>query len=167
MSGNGTLKKSSSVYDSTALRNALGSFATGITVVTAIGADSQHVGMTANSFNSVSLDPPLILWSISKESNCFNDFIQAKSFSIHVLDDKQQDISDQFAQSGGDKFEGITCTEGSTGTPLLPNFSACFECTTEHQYDGGDHVILVGRVIKFTDRGTQPLVFYRGKYTSI
>ena len=90
-----------------ALRNALGSFATGITVVTALGKDGQRVGMTANSFNSVSLSPALVLWSIDKASNCFDDFIQAEHYAIHVLSADQQFISDQFAKSGGDKFAGL------------------------------------------------------------
>jgi flavin reductase (DIM6/NTAB) family NADH-FMN oxidoreductase RutF len=101
----------SSDIDPMALRNALGSFATGITVVTALGKDGQRVGMTANSFNSVSLSPALVLWSIDKASNCFDDFIQAEHYAIHVLSADQQFISDQFAKSGGDKFAGLECTE--------------------------------------------------------
>ena len=151
---------------SVALRNALGSFATGITVVTALGVNEQKIGMTVNSFNSVSLNPALVLWSIDKKSNCFSDFIKAKSYAIHVLSHEQQAISDQFALSGEDKFSNLQCTSGLNNVPILPDFSACFECSIEHQFEGGDHIILVGKVIKFEDRGSQPLVFYRGNYTS-
>ncbi|MAD67384.1 MAG: nitrilotriacetate monooxygenase [Porticoccaceae bacterium] len=151
---------------SVALRNALGSFATGVTVVTAVGENGQNIGMTVNSFNSVSLNPALVLWSIDKKSNCFSDFIKAKSYAIHVLSHEQQAISDQFALSGEDKFSNLQCTIGLNNVPILPDFSACFECSVEHHYEGGDHIILVGKVIKFEDRGSQPLVFCRGSYTS-
>ena len=157
----------SSDIDPMALRKALGSFATGITVVTARGKDGQRVGMTANSFNSVSLSPALVLWSIDKSSNCFDDFIQAENYVIHVLGQDQESISDQFAKSGGDKFAGISCSENHAGVPILPECSAYFECSIEHQYDGGDHVILVGSVANFVDSGTEPLIFYRGDYKKL
>ena len=142
----------SSNIDPMALRNALGSFATGI---------------TANSFNSVSLSPALVLWSIDKASNCFDDFIQAEHYAIHILSADQQSISDQFAKSGGDKFAGLECTENHAGVPLLPKCSAYFECSIAHQYDGGDHIILVGSVANFVDSGTEPLIFYRGDYKKL
>ena len=148
-------------------RNALGSFTTGVTVVTALGIDGQKVGMTVNSFNSVSLDPALVLWSIARDSNCFEDFMAAESFAIHVLTSDQQEISDRFAQTGADKFAGINCSQGLFGIPILPHYSACFQCQLEHQYEGGDHIILVGRVIQFEDMGHKPLVFYRGNYSSL
>ncbi len=147
-------------------RNALGSFATGVTVITALGQDGQKVGMTANSFNSVSLDPALVLWSIGRDANCFDDFIAAKAFAIHVLAADQQDISNRFAKSGADKFADIDCSEGVSGVPILPHYSACFQCSIEHQYEGGDHVILVGRVVEFSDRELEPLLFYRGRYNN-
>jgi 3-hydroxy-9,10-secoandrosta-1,3,5(10)-triene-9,17-dione monooxygenase reductase component len=148
-------------------RNALGSFTTGVTVVTALGRDGQKIGMTANSFNSVSLDPALVLWSIARDANCFDDFIAAKSYAIHVLTADQQDISNRFAKSGEDKFAGIECSEGLSGVPILPHYSACFQCNLEHQYEGGDHIILVGKVLEFVDNGHKPLVFYRGQYSAI
>jgi 3-hydroxy-9,10-secoandrosta-1,3,5(10)-triene-9,17-dione monooxygenase reductase component len=149
------------------LRNALGSFATGVTVVTAMGIDQKPIGMTVNSFNSVSLDPPLVLWSVSRDSNCFGDFIKAESFNIHILNDTQEALSNRFAESGGDKFAGLELDSGVEDSPLLPNFSACFQCKAEQQYDGGDHVILIGRVVSFEDRGTEPLIFYRGQYKNL
>lgn len=152
-------------------RNALGSFTTGVTVVTALGRGGQKVGMTVNSFNSVSLEPALVLWSIAKDSNCFEDFMAAESFAIHVLTADQQEISDCFAQTGADKFAGISCSQGLSGIPILPHYSACFQCQLEHQYEGGDHIILVGRVIQFDDKldteNHKPLLFYRGQYSSL
>jgi 3-hydroxy-9,10-secoandrosta-1,3,5(10)-triene-9,17-dione monooxygenase reductase component len=145
----------------------LGSFATGVTIVTALDSDQNPIGMTVNSFNSVSLNPPLILWSISKDSNCFDDFIKSETFAVHVLNHSQEDLSNRFAESGGNKFLGLSLESGFESTPILPDFSACFECKTEHQYDGGDHIILVGRVVSFEDRETDPLVFYRGQYKTI
>lgn len=160
-------KTSPSSDNSKALRNALGSFATGVTIVTALDSDQNPIGMTVNSFNSVSLNPPLILWSISKDSNCFDDFIKSETFAVHVLNHSQEDLSNRFAESGGNKFLGLSLESGFKSTPILPDFSACFECKTEHQYDGGDHIILVGRVVSFEDRETDPLVFYRGQYKTI
>ena len=156
--------KPSGAIDSIKLRNALGSFATGITVVTALGRQGQKVGMTVNSFNSVSLDPPLVLWSIDRQSNCFDDFMQTDAYAVHVLSHQQQTISDTFATSGSDKFGGIECITGLNGVPLLPDYSACFECKIANRFDGGDHLILVGEVLRFDDKKTRPLVFYRGGY---
>jgi len=119
---------SDSTFSKNDFRNALGSFATGITVVTAIGQNGQNIGMTANSFNSVSLDPALVLWSIGRDSNCFDDFMAAKSYAIHVLASDQQDISNRFAKTGADRFEGIDCSEGLSGVPILPHYSTCFQC---------------------------------------
>jgi flavin reductase (DIM6/NTAB) family NADH-FMN oxidoreductase RutF len=154
-------------FNTTDFRNALGSFATGVTVITALGKNGQKVGMTANSFNSVSLDPALVLWSIGRDSNCFEDFIAAEAYAIHILAEDQQELSDRFAKSGADRFEGLACTEGLSGVPLLPTHSACFQCRLEKQFDGGDHVILVGKVLEFSDHGSKPLLFYRGGYAAL
>ena len=148
-------------------RNALGSFATGVTVVTAIGRNGVKVGMTANSFNSVSLDPALVLWSIGRKSSCFDGFMQAKAFAIHVLAADQQAVSNHFARSGREKFADLHYTSGIDGVPILSHYSACFQCSTESQYDGGDHVILVGKVIEFVNNELEPLLFYRGKYATL
>lgn len=148
-------------------RNALGSFATGVTVITTRGSEGQKVGMTVNSFNSVSLDPALILWSIGRDANCFDEFVSADAFAVHILAADQEALSNRFASTGADRFAGIESVEGLSGVPLLPHYSTCFQCTTEHQYDGGDHVILVGRVLEFNDLGHQPLLFHRGKYAQL
>ncbi len=154
-------------FTQTEFRNALGSFATGVTIITALGKDGQKVGMTANSFNSVSLTPPLILWSISKSANCFDDFIAAETFAVHILAADQQDLSNLFATTGEDRFANTQCTEGLSGTPILPHYSACFECKTAQQYEGGDHIIITGEVLKFSDNQLDPLLFYRGSYNSL
>ena len=113
-------------------RNALGGFAAGVTIITALGKNGQKVGMTANSFNSVSLSPSLILWSIGKETNCFEDFMAAKAFAVHVLAEDQQELSNLFATTGVDRFAGLDCSEGLSGTPILPHYSVCFQCKNGH-----------------------------------
>jgi len=145
-------------------RRALGCFATGVGVVTAVDKNGAKAGITISSFNSVSLDPPLVLWSIAEESNSFETFVEAKHFAVNVLAVHQQDICEQFAMAGGNKFDRLDCSEGVEGVPILPDYSAVFECSTEHRYDGGDHVILVGRVLNFEDRQTDPLIYYRGHF---
>ena len=142
----------------------MGCFATGVAVVTALDKNGSRAGITINSFNSVSLQPPLVLWSIAKETQSFETFTTAENFAVNVLAMHQRDICEQFAVRGGDKFGGLECSEGIAGVPILPTYSAVFECTAEHCYDGGDHAILVGRVQKFEDRRTDPLIFYRGHY---
>jgi flavin reductase (DIM6/NTAB) family NADH-FMN oxidoreductase RutF len=142
----------------------MGCFATGVAVVTAVDKSGTKVGMTINSFNSVSLEPPLVLWSIANDSQSFEIFVEAEHFAVNVLAIHQQNICEQFAARGADKFNGLVCSEGIAGVPILPTYSAVFECRAEHRYDGGDHAILVGRVLRFEDRKTDPLIFYRGRY---
>ena len=155
---------SSNELDLTEYRRAMGCFATGVAVVTAVDKSGEKLGMTINSFNSVSLQPPLVLWSIANDSQSFEAFVEAEHFAVNVLAVHQQNICDRFAARGTDKFKGLECSEGIAGVPILPTFSAVFECRAEHRYDGGDHVILVGRVLRFEDRNTDPLIFYRGHY---
>ena len=158
------MQLSSNEIDPTEYRRALGCFATGIAVATALDKDGVKAGITINSFNSVSLKPPLILWSVAEESNSFEVFVAAEHFAVNVLAMHQRDICRRFAAAGGDKFDGLDCGEGIAGVPILPDYSAVFECRTEHRYDGGDHTILVGRVLNFEDRKTDPLIYYRGHY---
>ncbi|MBT8081066.1 MAG: flavin reductase family protein [Gammaproteobacteria bacterium] len=145
-------------------RKAYGCFATGVAVATTVGADGEPAGMTISSFNSVSLEPPLVLWSIAHDAKCFDAFMRADYFAIHVLGEKQQDLSGRFATRDNDKFVDLDWAQGLNGNPILPEFAACFECSTEHRYEGGDHVIIVGRVRRFEDRELDPLIFYRGAY---
>ena len=145
-------------------RSALGSFATGVTVVTTAINDQIPVGVTASSFNSVSLDPPLVLWSLAKKSMSLSAFRDSGHFAVHILSSAQEDLSNSFAKSGADKFDGINWQPGKLGSPTLDEFAAKFECRTVHQYEGGDHIIFVGEVVAFDKRDHAPLVFHGGKY---
>lgn len=152
-------------FDCRAFRDTLGSFATGVTVVTALGEDGQRVGMTISSFNSVSLDPPLILWSLSRTSPNLDAFLRAGHYAVNVLAAGQEDVSNRFAARGDDRFAGVATHEGLGGAPLLDGCCASFECVNAHQYPGGDHVIFVGRVERFTQGEERlPLVFHSGRY---
>ena len=145
-------------------RNALGAFATGVTVVTTRSADGVDVGLTANSFNSVSLDPPMVLWSLAKSSRALPVFANARYFAIHVLAADQDAISARFARPGQDKFAGLELDRGLGDAPLLRDFSARFQCRTAFQYEGGDHVIFVGQVETFDHTDRKALVFHGGQY---
>lgn len=148
------------------LRRALGAFATGITVITTHGADGP-VGVTANSFNSVSLDPPLVLWSLARTSSSLTAFQAHRKWVVNVLGETQRDLSNRFARRGPDKFGDLAFQEDEHG-PVLPDTLATFWCETEHEYEGGDHIILVGRVTRF--QGTPagpPLLYFRGNYRDI
>lgn len=145
-------------------RNALGSFATGVTIATTKDSEGHPVGVTASSFNSVSLDPPLVLWSLAKSSLSREAFCESGHFAVHVLAASQEDLSNRFARSGEDKFSGIEWREGKLGSPVFDQHAALFQCRTKHQYEGGDHIILVGEVIDFEAREEAPLLFHAGSY---
>jgi 3-hydroxy-9,10-secoandrosta-1,3,5(10)-triene-9,17-dione monooxygenase reductase component len=145
-------------------RNALGSFATGVTVVTARAADGTDVGVTANSFNSVSLDPPMILWSIGKNSSSLAAFMEAENFAVHILSSEQEHLSGQFAKSGSDKFAGVAIERGRGDVPLLMGCAARFQCRMAFRHEAGDHYILVGEVDDFDHDGRAPLAFHAGRY---
>lgn len=153
----------STELDTDAFRSALSRFATGIGVVTALDSKGEKVGITVSSFNSVSLDPPLILWSIGLDSMSYDVFTEVDYFAVHILTRQQQDLCDRFAQRGNDKFASLDCHGGLHGVPVLPDFAACFECSTEHIYPGGDHKIIVGRVHRFEEREAEPLIYYRSR----
>ncbi len=144
-------------------KRALSSFATGVTVVTTRYRD-EDAGMTVSSFNSVSIEPPLVLWSVGKDGYSYEPFVKSDFFAVHVLAVHQEQLSERFAQTGIDKFDGLECRTGIGGVPVLPEYAACFECEVEHRYDGGDHTILVGRVLRLDDRESDPLIYYRGRY---
>lgn len=145
-------------------RQALSCFATGVAIVTTRDDEGRDVGMTISSFNSVSLEPPLVLWSIGKDALSHDCFVKARYFAVNVLAMHQKDVSAQFARSGEDKFDGLDCSEGIGGVPVLPDYAAVFECENEHVYDGGDHTIIVGHVRAFEDHESDPLIFYRGRF---
>lgn len=150
--------------NATAFRAALGTFPTGVTIVTTADAQGRPVGVTASSFNSVSLDPPLVLWSLAKTSGSLAAFRDSEEFAVHVLSARQEALSNRFAKKGEDKFASVDWTPGAAGVPYLADFAARFRCRTAHQYDGGDHVILVGEVLEFEHRPEPPLVFHGGAY---
>ena len=145
-------------------RRALGSFVTGVTIVTCADADGEPVGLTANSFNSVSLDPPMVLWSLALDSRSLEAFRQAGHWAVHILAADQQDISNRFARSSPDKFAGLDYEDGPGGTPLLAGYAARFVCKAGFEYDGGDHAIFVGEVIDHDQRDAEPLVYHGGQY---
>jgi len=145
-------------------RNALGQFATGVTVVTTIDENGDPVGVTASSFNSVSLDPPLVLWSLSKKAHSLPAYQTSGGFNVHVLAAHQIELSNQFARPGENKFANIDWKTCPQGFPLLPECSALFRCTTNFQYEGGDHIIFVGQVEEFETHDLPALVFHGGQY---
>lgn len=152
--------------DTLEFRNALGQFATGVTVITTVDDEESPVGVTASSFNSVSLDPPLVLWSLAKDSGSLSAYQNSGHFCVHVLAAQHEEISGQFAARRTDKFQGIAWQAGQLGSPLLPEFAARFQCKSTYQYEGGDHVIFVGEVIDFETRDEPPLVFHKGRYAT-
>ena len=145
-------------------RKALGSFATGVTIVTTCSEGPVPIGVTASSFNSVSVDPPLVLWSLAKTSRSYGAFRDSGHFAIHVLAESQEAVSNRFARSGEDKFAEVDWQPGILGSPLLSGNAAVFECQTRYQYEGGDHVIFVGEVIGFEVHDVAPLLFHDGTY---
>ena len=151
------------------LRDAMGRFATGVTVVTGIGADGGPVGVTVNSFNSVSLEPPLVLFSLDRAANSMAPFSDCRHFAVNVLGEHQAELSEAFAaRDGADKWTGVSWRPGRNACPLLADALAIFECTTETTHDGGDHVIFVGRVDHVAMRPSgRPLLYFRGDYARI
>ncbi|MCF8177596.1 MAG: flavin reductase family protein [Sulfuritalea sp.] len=154
-------------FDTRRLRDALGDFATGVTVVTASGADGQPIGVTVNSFASVSLEPPLVLWSLGLQSPSRAVFESCSHYVINVLAADQVDFSNRFSQPQSDRFGGIALKLGAGGTPFLPGCCAWFECRNEIRYPGGDHVIFVGHVENIHREDRPPLIFHGGNYRQL
>jgi len=154
--------------DSRPLRNALGRFATGVTVVTALDADGHPIGLTVNSFAAVSLAPPLVLWSLANASHNFAAFRHCRHYCINVLAVDQVDLSNRFATWPADRFAGLAWQGGIDGVPVLSGCCASFEVRNDHVYPGGDHHIFVGQVQRFgEDVARQPLLFHAGRYRSL
>ncbi len=153
-------------FDSQEFRRALGTFPTGVAIITTRDAEGAPSGLTCNSFSSVSLEPPLVLWSLRKASKSIEIFRAAKSFAINVLAEDQDHLSQRFATSSiTDKFEGVHWTTGYSNLPLIEQCVARFQCSTFAQHDAGDHIIFIGQVEKFeVVREEDPLVFYKGAY---
>jgi len=149
-----------------AFRRALAQFATGITVVTTLTPDGEPAGITVNSFNSVSLEPPLVLWSLALKATLFETFRHCERYLVNVLAADQLDLAKRFAEHGKDRFGATRWEPTASGMPRIPGCVAWFECASRRRYEEGDHVILIGRVESFeTARGT-PLIFHDGRYVT-
>ncbi len=146
------------------LRQLLGQYATGITVVTALDVNQRKIGMTANSFTSVSLDPPLILWNIAKSATHFEDFKQAEYFAINILNEDQYLESKHFSKSADDKFEGLDDVDEYMGIPILNKSLTTFVCRQYELHEAGDHYIIVGQIEACRNQMGNPLVFHNGQY---
>ena len=152
-------------FSSTEFRTALGMFATGVTIVTARASDGTLVGLTANSFNSVSLAPPLVLWSLSQAASSMDAFRKGSHYAINILGADQQALAQRFATRGVDRFADVDFVQGTCGAPLLAGAVATFECFNRSRYVEGDHVIFVGEVEHCVHRaGAAPLLYHGGKF---
>ena len=146
-------------------RAALAMFATGVTIVTARTADGQPIGLTANSFNSVSIAPPLILWSLSRQAGSMPSFERGSHYAINILAADQHALALRFASKDVARFDGVAFRPGASGVPLLDGAAAAFECFNRSRYEEGDHVIFVGEVERCSWRdGASPLLFHGGRY---
>ncbi|RUW78863.1 MULTISPECIES: flavin reductase [unclassified Mesorhizobium] len=162
----GTAKNPTPI-DPIALRRAFGTFVTGVTVITTRDTDGNPRGMTANSFTSVSLDPPLLLVCVAKSASSFAAFTMADSFAVNLLHEGQVDISATFASKSPDKFHSVNHDRVHTGAPILTDSLTWFDCTTYNRVDAGDHVVLIGQVQAFGTSPSAPLGFCRGRYASV
>jgi flavin reductase (DIM6/NTAB) family NADH-FMN oxidoreductase RutF len=154
----------SSSIDPRDFRNALGTYATGVTIITAAAPDGKPYGLTCNSFASVSLNPPLVLWSLVVYSSSLTIFQNASHFTVNVLGASQQALASKFAKSSDDKFTGVDWTPGLGKAPVLAESVANFQCRSVNRYYGGDHVIFLGAVEAYTYNATEPLLFARGAF---
>jgi len=161
-------KTLTTALDQRAYRNALGNFATGVTVVTTCTKAGAYLGVTVNSFSSVSLEPPLVLFNLDRGTISLQGYREAGIFAVNVLRDTQLDISRRFAAGQSDKWSGIAHERWITGSPILKDAIARFDCQTEAVHEGGDHLIFVGRVLRFDyDPHAIPLVYFRSAYNSV
>ena len=162
---NPPLKAQPPAFSSQQFRSALGMFATGVTIVTARSADGQVVGLTANSFASVSLAPPLVLWSLAQAAASLAAFRAGSHYAINVLAVDQKDLAERFSRKGADRWAGVEFTSGVGDAPLLAGAAATFECFNRSRYEEGDHMIFVGEVERCTRRpGASPLLFHGGRF---
>jgi flavin reductase (DIM6/NTAB) family NADH-FMN oxidoreductase RutF len=160
-----TLRAAPPTFGADDFRAALAMFATGVTIVTARGVDGAPIGLTANSFNSVSIEPPLVLWSLSRQAGSMPGFARGSHYAINILAADQLALAERFASKALDRFDGVACSIGAGGAPLIDGAAATFECFNRSRYEEGDHVIFVGEVERCARReGAQPLIFHGGKY---
>lgn len=153
-----------STHDPLELRKALGQYATGVTIITTRGADGTPIGLTANSFTSLSLEPPLVLWSLAKSARSRDAFDAAGHFAVHVLGAEQMALSRQFSSRVENKFAGVVFDFGHGGVPLLAECAARFQCRKYDSVEGGDHRIYIGEVVEFDHCVCEPLLFHAGQY---
>ena len=152
-------------FDSARFRQVLGHFPTGVTVVTAVGPDGEPAGLAVGSFTSVSLEPPLVAFCPSRTSSTWPIIRDTGAFCVNILAEDQEDVSRVFAAKGADKFRGIGWKPSVSGSPILNDVLAWIDCRVEAEYDGGDHLVVLGRVSDLhVEREEGPLVFYRGGY---
>ena len=149
------------------LRNVFGAFATGVTIITTKDTNGKPFGLTANSYTSLSLDPPLVLVCVDKKVDCYACFEQSKVFVVNILAEGQDQLSTRFATKGIEKFEGVATREGSVGVPLLDGAIGYIECKLVNGFEGGDHTIYVGEVQSASVTGDRPLLFFKGKYSQL
>ncbi|MDA8586807.1 flavin reductase family protein [Rhodobacteraceae bacterium] len=149
------------------LRDVLGCFATGVCVVTSVGDEGRPVGMTINSFSSVSLDPPLILWSIGLSAPSRQAYDSHGCFAINIMGEDAKDTTMNFARPSDDKFAGIDWKPGHNGVPVLNEAMAVLECTVEDQIISGDHEIFIGRVVQLDQNAGDPLLFHKGQFAAL
>jgi flavin reductase (DIM6/NTAB) family NADH-FMN oxidoreductase RutF len=149
------------------LRRVMGHFATGVTVITTVSTDGQPFGLTANSFTSVSLDPPLVLICVDKKAESWPHFEQSRVFTVNILNNEQEALSRRFAVSGGDKFQGVAYHSGANGAPILDGVLGFLECKLYAVHDGGDHTLYLGEIEQAETLEGKPLLFYRGGYRAI
>jgi flavin reductase (DIM6/NTAB) family NADH-FMN oxidoreductase RutF len=154
-------------FDVKAFRNVLGRFATGVTIVTTNGPDGP-TGITANSFTSVSLSPPLVLFCIDLKSTKFDIFMECETFAINILSADQQDLSNRFAMFDGDRFEGESHSTWTTGAPILDGVVAALDCSLHARHEAGDHIVFIGKVEEFRQGSeTSPLIYHSGGYAQL
>lgn len=163
-SGGRVRKRKAQRFDQRDFRRALGQFATGVTVVSTRAKDGRKIGLTVNSFASVSLEPPLVLWSLSRGATDFAEFSAASHFVVNVLAANQHHLSRKFSATDAEKFAGVEYAEGPAGCPLLHGAMAHFVCRKTREFDGGDHVIVLGEVEEYKWCEGEPLVFHSGRY---
>lgn len=154
-------------FDDRRFRDALGAFSTGVAIVTGVTEGGERLGMTVSSFNSVSIAPPLVLFSVTRRAHSFEAWTKVSRYAINILSAQQEELSNRFARPLADKWTGLAVLDGETGTPVLPNALAVFECEPYARYDGGDHEIFVGRVLALRTtphKQDLPLIFFGGRY---
>ena len=160
-----SLRAQAPTFSAQQFRAALGMFATGVTIVTALDREGRPTGITANSFNSVSLAPPLVLWSLARAAASMAVFEQGSHYAINILAADQKELAERFSRRAANRFAGVAFRPGAGGAPVLEGAAAVFECRNRSRYQEGDHVIFVGEVEHCEHRaGAQPLIFHGGRY---